>query len=142
MAYIMSNRMISLPPQLTKKLLLLSMFILLSACSSVTEVGEIGPKKLKVYAVSHNDFLSASRMLIVLNDKGDLGASAGGTVTGAGVVTVQAATSLAASGAVLYGAKAIQHGLENAKIKGIPSTVNLNAKADINATGEFIHHND
>jgi hypothetical protein len=116
--------------------------MLLTGCSSVSEVGEIGPKKLKVYAVSHNDFLSASRMLIVLNENGDLGASSGGTVTGAGVVTVQAVTSLASSGAILYGAKAIQHGLENASVKGIPSNVNINTKSNINITGEIIHHND
>ncbi|MEO8401752.1 MAG: hypothetical protein ABI597_08155 [Gammaproteobacteria bacterium] len=117
---------------------------LLTGCASVEQIGEIGPKKLKVYSVSHNDFLSASRMLVVLNEKGDLGATTGGTVSGAGIVGLQAATSVVSSGAILYGAKAIEHGMENAHVKGIPSNVNLNANANINAnlhaSGEIIHH--
>src|SRR5580704_12670053 len=111
--------------KLANILCIFSVISLCSGCASVNQVGEIGPKKLKVYAISHNDFLSASRMLVILDDNGNLGASSGGTVAGGGTVGLQAVTSMMSAGAVLYGAKAIQHGLENAKIKGIPSDYNI-----------------
>jgi hypothetical protein len=110
-----------------KIIILLLMFALIG-CESVKPVGEIGPKKLKVYAVANNDFLSATRMLIVLDKEGNVVASTGGTVAGAGTVGVETASSLASAGAIYYGAKAIQHGLQNAKVKvkGVPSSVDIN----------------
>jgi len=105
---------------------LLSAVLFLSACDSITQVGEMGPKKLKVYSVTHNGFLSASNMLVILDDRGDLKASAGGVVSGAGTVGLQTASSAVAAGAIVYGAKAIEHGLENASVKGIPSNINVN----------------
>jgi hypothetical protein len=128
--------------QLAKTIGVISLALFQAGCASVEQVGEIGPKKLKVYSVAHNDFLSASRMLVILDDKGNLSASSGGTVAGGGALGLQTAASVAGAGAVLYGAKAIQHGLENAKIKGIPSDFSINANANIHASGEYIHHNE
>lgn len=81
--------------------------------------------------------LSASRMLMVLDKKGNVVAYSGGSVPGGASVGLQAASTVLSAGSVYYGAKAISHGLENmhANVKSIPSNVNLKAglKADFNA---------
>ena len=113
----------------------LFLIAVLSGCSSITPVVEIGPKKLAVYTVSQNDFLTANRMLVILDKKGNVVAYTGGSVAGIGSLGVQLAGPLATAGAVLAGSKAIQHGLENAavNVKGIPSTVNVNGNVGLNA---------
>jgi len=118
---------------LIRSLPIFSLVLFLTGCASVEKVGEIGPKKLKVYSISHNGFLTASNMIVVLDEKGNVGTSTGGTVAGAGTVGLQTATSIVSSGAIFYGAKALQHGIENAKISGIPSNYNINANIDASA---------
>jgi hypothetical protein len=110
-----------------------SVFIITS-CASIKPVGNLGPKKLNVYAISHSDFLSASRMIVVLNDKGDVVAFSGSTVSGAGTVGLQTGAALATAGAIAYGAKSISNSIQNANVnvKGIPSRVDVHGVADIN----------
>ena len=120
----------------------------LLACTTVSQVGEIGPKKLKVYSVSHHNFLSSTDMIVVLDEQGNVSTSTGGTVAGAGTIGLQAVTTTAQAAATYYGAKALQHGIEHVGISGIPSNVNVNANANItakadanvHATGEILQH--
>lgn len=108
--------------------------LLLGCSSSVKPIGQIGPKKLGVYEISHEDFLSGNRMLVVLDEHGNIAAYSGGTVTGAGVVGLQSITGLASAGAIYYGAKAIQNGMKNSNVtmKGIPNKVDVNTNSTIN----------
>lgn len=117
----------------------------LHGCSSIQPMGDLGPKKLKVYAISHNDFLSASRMLVILDKKGNVVAGTGSTVTGGGAVMLQSAGSLATAGAIAYGAKAIQNGLTHMHVKGVPSTVTLKgipSSFKVNTTSDIHFHKD
>ena len=106
----------------------------LTSCvtNNIQPVGMLGPNRLKVYVIKNNDFLSASRMLVILDKKGNVSAYSGNTVSGAGAVSLQAAESALNAGAIVIGAKAIQHGLENASVKGIPSTVKVQSDHNIN----------
>lgn len=109
-------------------------FLVLYGCASVKPMGQLGPKKLNVYAVSHNDFLSASRMLVVLNEEGDVVAYSGGTVSGGGTVGLETGAALATAGAIAYGAKSIANSVQNPNvtIKGVPSKIDVHGVADIN----------
>lgn len=114
-----------------KKFHILFLSIFLAGCAnSIVPVGTLGAKKLGVYAISHNDFLSSSRMLVVLDEKGNVAAYTGGTVSGSGTVGLQTAGSLAGAGAIMYGAKAIKNGLQNANltthVNGIPTNATVN----------------
>lgn len=113
--------------------LLISGFLLASCTRVIEPVGALGPKKLPVYVVKDNDFLSGSRMLVVLNEKGDVIAFSGGTVQGTGAMSVQVANAVISSGAVIAGAKAIEHGLENGtlNVKGIPNSININTDNNV-----------
>lgn len=95
------------------------------AANSVQPVGSLGPNHLPVYVIKNNDFLSSSRMLVVLDQKGNVSAYTGTTVPGAGAVTMQAAESAVSAGAVIVGSQAIANGLQNTRIRGIPETVRL-----------------
>ena len=99
--------------------------LLIGCVSTVQPVGELGPNHLKVFVIKNSDFLSASRMLVILDKKGNVSAYTGGTVSGAGTIGLQAAESVASAGAIVLGAQAIEHGLENASIKGIPRSLNV-----------------
>lgn len=119
----------------------------LISCSSIKPVGTVGPKKLGVYAIASSDFLSASRMIVVLDERGNVAAYSGGTVSGAGTVGLQTAGTLAGAGAIMYGAKAIKNGLQNsnvvATVKGVPSSVTVKgipSDFDINVTGAIKRH--
>lgn len=114
---------------LRKVLIILCTNFLISCATRVIEpVGTLGPKKLPVFVVKDNDFISGSRMLVVLNDKGDVTAYSGGTVQGTGSIAAQVADTAISATAMIVGAKAIEHGLENSKIniKGIPRSVDIN----------------
>ncbi|HTM63159.1 MAG TPA: hypothetical protein VL360_01505 [Gammaproteobacteria bacterium] len=98
----------------------------LSGCASnIQPVGYLGPNKLRVFVIKNNDFLSSSRMLVILDKKGNVSAYSGNTVNGAGFVAMQAAETVVSAGALVVGAQAIEHGLENTKIKGIPNSVRV-----------------
>lgn len=103
----------------------------LTSCTSIKPIGTLGPKKLQVYTISDNDFLSASRMIVILNEQGDVIASTGSTVEGAGAVTTQMVGSFVIAASIFSGSQYLQHGLENVKaqinatIKGIPSKMTL-----------------
>lgn len=121
-----------------KKFIILLMGASLPACaSSIQSLGNIGPKKLGVYVVAHNDFLTASRMVVILDKKGNVAAYTGGTASGFGAVAMQTTGELATAGAIVYGARAVQQGVQhsNVKVSGVPKSVNL--KADINVNGKF-----
>lgn len=116
---------------------LISSLFIVGCSPSIQQMGNIGPKHLKVYSIAKDDFLTSNRMLVVLNDKGDIAAYSGGTVAGGGQVGLSTAASIATSGAMIYGANALEHGLENVKatttVKGIPKSVDINA--NIHASG-------
>lgn len=101
---------------------------LLAGCSSIQSVGKIGPKKLNIFAISSSDFLSANRTIVILDEKGNVIAYTGGTVTGPGTVGMQALGTVASAASVYYGSEAIKRGLQNSNvnIKGIPSDININ----------------
>jgi hypothetical protein len=123
--------------------LMISASVFLVGCASIKPVGDIGPKKLKVYNITNNDFLSSSHMLVVLDAKGNVAAYTGGTVPGLGTVGLQTGASLASAGAIYLGAKAIQNGLQGAsvKVKG-PDNVNVNVNANVNANASVTGHMD
>lgn len=81
-------------------------------------IGTVGPKKLVVYTIADSDFLSANRMLLVLNKEGDVVAFTGGTVSGPGTVGLQAAGTAATATSIVMGGKAIQKGMENISVHG------------------------
>lgn len=115
-------------------ILLLPLLGLLVSCASTIEpVGNIGPKKLGVYEISHSDFLSASRILVILDEKGNVAAYSGGTVSGLGSVGMQTAGTLAMAGSMIVGANAIEKGLTNmhTNVGGIPSHVNVDVTGQI-----------
>jgi hypothetical protein len=105
----------------------------ISSCSSsVQNIGNIGPNNLKVYSIKDSDFLSANRMLVILDKSGNVAAFSGGTVTGLGAVSMQAAGSAAIAGATIIGANALKHGLENAHLSSSHAV-------SIDVTGQLKH---
>jgi hypothetical protein len=100
--------------------------VMLAACSSIQSVGRLGPKQLPVYAINQNDFLSSNHMLVVLDQHGDVKAYSGGTVSGAGTVAAEVAGTMATAGAIAYGARALESGMKNATVKGIPHAFHAN----------------
>ncbi len=112
----------------------------LTGCSSNIEpVGELGPRKLKVFAIKNNDFFSASRMLVILDKKGNVSAYSGGTVAGGGTIGMQAVDTVVSAGAIVVGAQAIQHGLQNTTIKGIPHSLKVKTDSSINVSGQILN---
>lgn len=101
---------------------------LLISCSNIDNLGALGPKKMGVYSISQNSFFSSSKMLVIVNKKGDIVAYTGGTVEGMGTVGLQAASTILGAGAIYYGAKSIQSGLQSSSVtvKGVPSHVDVN----------------
>lgn len=97
-------------------------FFLLVSCSSVRPIGNVGAQKLAVYSVADNDFLSASRMLLVLDKKGHVVAFTGGTVSGPGTIGLQAAGTLATATSIVMTGRAVQKGLQNVGVHGNVST--------------------
>ena len=67
-------------------------------------------------------------MLVILDKKGNVSAYTGGTASGWGTVALQTGGTVATAGAIAYGAKAIQNGLQNTQVqaKGIPNNFNVN----------------
>lgn len=120
----------------SKKIMaIIASMMLVGGCSSIQPVGTLGPKKLNVYVISHNDFLSASRMMVVLDKKGNVSAYSGNVISGAGAVALEAAGSFATAGAIVYGANAIQRGVQNSsvKVRGIPKQVRIDSNINIEA---------
>lgn len=114
--------------------------LLLSGCASIQSVGHIGPNKLKVFSISHSNFLNSSQMLVVLDKSGNVSAYTGGTASGWGTVGLQTGSTLASAGAVMYGANAIKNGLQSTtvNVKGIPSRVDINAKGSLDVSDKLI----
>lgn len=108
-------------------LLMMIIAACLSSCASnsIQPVGELGPAKLRVFMIKNNDFLSASRMLVVTDKKGKVLAYSGNTVAGTGPLAVSAADTVVTAGAMIAGAKAIQSGLQNTQVKGVPNTFSI-----------------
>jgi hypothetical protein len=111
----------------------------LAACATIQSIGNVGPKKLRVYSITQTDFFSANRMLLVTDKKGNVVAATGGTVSGPGTVGLETAGTIATAGAVYYGAKAVQNGVDHANVnvhnvpssftvKGIPSSIDINGR--------------
>lgn len=123
-----------------KKIVVRSLVVIsalnLAACATIESIGNVGPKKLRVYSIAQTDFFSASRMLLVTDKKGNVVAASGGTVSGPGTVGLETAGTAATAGAVYYGAKAVQSGVDHANVnvhnvpssftvKGIPSSIDI-----------------
>ena len=100
--------------------------MLLVGCTSITQIGTIGPKELPVWKIGSDDFLTASRMLVILDEDGRVVAFVGGTAQGGGTLAIQAGTQLVVAGAVIYGTRVIADVLrDGVGLRGIPSTIRL-----------------
>lgn len=124
-----------------KKISIGVLALALSSCTSISNIGTIGPKKLKVYSIRDGDFLSENHMVIVLNSTGNVVAYSGGTVSGLGTVGLETAGTVATAGAIVVGANAVKSGLENTKVHGIPKTLNIKTDNAINVTGSIAKAN-
>ena len=106
--------------------LALVLAMMLAGCTSITQIGTIGPKELPVWKIGSDDFLTASRMLVILGEDGQVVAFVGGTTQGGGAVAVQAGTQLIVAGAMIYGTRVIADVLrDGVALRGIPSTIRL-----------------
>ena len=103
----------------------LSILTLTSCANNIQPVGVLGPNRLKVYVIKNNDFLSSSRMLVVLDKRGNVSAYSGNTVSGAGSEALQTAGTIVSAGAVVVGARAIQSGLQHTQVSGIPNSLHI-----------------
>lgn len=56
-------------------------------------------EKNRVYVIRHGDFLSSSRMILVVDENGKVVASSGGTVQGGGAFATQTAIGIVTAGA-------------------------------------------
>ena len=82
-------------------------------------------------------------MLVVFDKKGNVVASTGGTVSGIGTVGLETAGTMATAGAIYYGAKAIQNGVQHAKVSASHSVNgNVTATANINGLPQNINIHD
>ena len=75
------------------------MLALVAGCTSIQQIGVLGPKKLPIWKISQDDWLASSRMLVVTDQEGNLLAATGGTTAGivpVGVGAAQAAATAAA----------------------------------------------
>lgn len=107
----------------------LSMVVLLSSCASIDRMGTVG--KNDVYSISSSNFLSASQMILVVNnDDGKVSAYSGGTTSGYGSVGLQAGGALLSAGAIAYAGHSVERGLENTSVRGIPNQFKLKAGLD------------
>ena len=113
-------------PLLTVITLVVILILFMAGCTSITQIGTIGPKDLPVWKVADNDFLTASRMLVILGEDGQVVAFVGGTAQGGGTLAIQAGTQLVVAGAVIYGTRVIADVLrDGVGLRGIPSTIRL-----------------
>src|SRR3990167_4979324 len=103
----------------------LSVVVLTGCANNIQPVGMLGPNRLKVYVIKNNDFLSSSRMLVVLDKKGNVSAYSGNTVSGAGSEALQTAGTIVSAGAVVVGARSIQSGLQHTQVSGIPNSLHI-----------------
>ena len=107
-------------------LALVLLVMMLTGCTSITQIGTIGPKELPVWKIGSDDFLTASRMLVILGEDGQVVAFVGGTAQGGGTLAIQAGTQLIVAGAVIYGTRVIADVLrDGVALRGIPSTIRL-----------------
>ena len=90
-----------------------------SGCTSISQIGTLGPKELQIWKISDDDWLASSRMLVVTDAEGNLLAASGGTTAGiipTGVNAVQAAATTAAG--VLIGRGLTELGKSTLGVKG------------------------
>jgi len=88
------------------KLIIFALSFMLAGCgASMSAVGVV--EKNRVYVIKHGDFLSSSRMILVVDENGKVVASSGGTVQGGGAFTTQAAIGIVSAGATVYGFQAL-----------------------------------
>lgn len=114
----------------------LSLILALAGCgTSMTALGNI--EQNRVYVIKHGDFLSASRMLLVLDAQGRVVASSGGTVQGGGAFATQTVVNAAGAAATVYGFHALSQAIQNASltVKGIPDNVGVHATGTVHSTG-------
>ena len=100
----------------------------------VSAVGVV--EKNRVYVIKHGDFLSSSRMILVVDENGKVVASSGGTVQGGGAFTTQTAIGIVSAGATVYGFHALSQAIQGASVtvKGIPSDVGVHPHGTLNGT--------
>jgi len=117
------------------KLIIFALSFMLAGCgASMSAVGVV--EKNRVYVIKHGDFLSSSRMILVVDENGKVVASSGGTVQGGGAFTTQAAIGIVSAGATVYGFQALSQAIQGASatVKGIPSDVGVRAHGTVNGT--------
>jgi len=117
------------------KLIIFALSFMLAGCgASMSAVGVV--EKNRVYVIKHGDFLSSSRMILVVDENGKVVASSGGTVQGGGAFTTQTAIGIVSAGATVYGFQALSQAIQGASVtvKGIPSDVGVHAHGTVNGT--------
>jgi len=117
------------------KLIILALSFMLAGCgTSMSAVGVV--EKNRVYVIKHGDFLSSSRMILVVDENGKVVASSGGTVQGGGAFATQTAIGIVTAGATVYGFHALSQAIQGATVtvKGIPSDVGVHAHGTVNGT--------
>ena len=96
------------------------MLALLVGCTSISQIGTLGPKQHQVWKIRNDDWLTSSRMLLVTDAEGNLLASTGGTTAGIvpiGVSAAQVGATVAAG--ILIGRGLTELGQSTIKIKGV-----------------------
>jgi len=117
------------------KLIIFALSFMLAGCgASMSAVGVV--EKNRVYVIKHGDFLSSSRMILVVDENGKVVASSGGTVQGGGAFTTQTAIGIVSAGATVYGFHALSQAIQGASVtvKGIPSDVGVHPHGTLNGT--------
>ena len=91
----------------------IAVILVLAGCTSVHQLGAIGPKSLPVFSIRDNGLLAASSMLVILNSEGEVAAAVGGTVQGGMPLVVQTVTGLALAGAIGYAGVSLSDAIRN-----------------------------
>ena len=89
---------------------------MLAGCSSITQIGTVGPRNLPVYSIRDTGFLSENRTILVLDDGKVVGIT-GATVSGPGPLIVNLAGTAIMAGAVAYSASTLAEGLKAAQLR-------------------------
>ena len=105
--------------------LLLALF---SGCTSVTQIGTLGPKSLPIFVIKDTDFFAANRMIVVINQDGNVGAATGGSVAGPGNLAVQVGSSAILASGIAYAAHTLKTVTVDGTVKRATVTIDGTVK--------------
>ena len=104
-------------------------FAVFTGCTSIIQIGTVGPKSLPVFVIKDTDFFAANRMIVIINQDGNVGAATGGSVAGPGNLAVQVGTSAILAGGIAYAA----HTLKTVTVDGVvkPARVTIDGSVKV-----------